>query len=455
MKKGAYGKHIKSRHATAGAFRCAICPEAFFRLENRIQHMSSVHRGMFFCNCCNIQFYQNSRYAKHMKDMHEIDVDSSDSYEVDLKLSDLKFLPHVKSGYEEDQQSVASSVNQDMEVDEEQEETNTGAFSRDEFMSRFVRNLNKENRKCDACDKTISKNSLYNHLMRYHAMTLPFKCPFCDLRLERAQYRIRHIQMFHPDDYKCYECGLQFQTHAKFAEHMLVEHNSTEIPEKSDGEERDLSSNDIKYVMHRTSEEDWPEDEQVEQKPEVKVSHEFLKPWVKEEPKGSSVVHDSLIEERPNYGQELNYTDFKNKYVVDEDQSSLRCIPCDRVILRTSACAHLRLWHAITMCYNCEICPEGFQRVDYRQRHMKFSHPDDFKCEDCQLQFHRSTLYRQHMLENHLTKVDVKELKTKDEIDVPLENMKFIEHVPDSVRVSLVTLNFLFDLQYLLKYKST
>jgi hypothetical protein len=435
MKKRNYGNHLKARHATTGAFRCAICPEAFFKPETRMQHMSSVHRGMFFCNCCNIQYYQNSRYAKHMKEMHEIDVDSSDNYEVDLSLSELRFVANAKPGYDDDQQSVSSMVEEEQE---DLQNSSTGAFTRDEFIMRYVKDVNKENRKCEACNRVISKNSLYNHLMRYHALTLPFKCPFCDLRLERAQYRMRHIQIFHPDDYKCNECGLQFQTHAKFAEHMLVEHNSANIPPKSSGEERDLSSLDIKYVVNRINDEDWPENEEMpEVKTEVKESHEFLKPWVKDEPKDRSVVNSLLLEPKTSLNVEYNYSDFKSTFVVEEDPSNLRCIPCDRVILRTSACAHLRLWHAITMCYNCEVCSEGFQRVDYRQRHMKFNHPDHYKCESCQLQFHRSVLYKQHMMEGHGISVEIEELKTKDEIDVPLENMKFVERVPDSIRVSL------------------
>jgi Zinc finger, C2H2 type len=448
MKKRNYGNHIKSRHATTGAYKCAICPEDFFRPEHRIQHMSNIHRGMFFCHTCNIQFYQNSRYAKHMKDMHEIEVDASDNYEVDLNLADLRFLPQVKPANDDDQNLSVPSIVHEMEVEvevEEETETISGALTRDEFIERYVQSVSKDNRKCNACDKVLLKGSLYNHLMRYHALTLPFKCPFCDLRLERAQYRIRHLQIFHPDEYKCNECGLQFQNHSKFAEHMTVEHNSTEIPRKSEGEERDLSSYDIKYVAHRSGEEDWQDDEQVDVKPEVKDSQQFLKPQIKEEPKDNYAMHsvfggeESLLEEqlKPFYGDELNYNDFKSKYMVEADATNLKCVPCDRLVIKTSACAHLRLWHAITMCYNCELCPDGFQRVDYRQRHMKFNHPDDYKCSLCDFQFHRSTLYKSHMLENHKIRVDVKELKAKDDIDVPLENMKFVEHVPEHVRVSL------------------
>lgn len=75
---------------------------------------------------------------------------------------------------------------------------------------------------------------------------------------------------------------------------------------------------------------------------------------------------------------------------------------------------------------------------------MSSAHPNDFKCNLCDTQFYRSALYKSHMKDTHHITLNVSELKTKDEIDVPLEQMKFKEHVPDSIRVSvsLFCLNF-------------
>lgn len=471
LKKKNFGNHIKSRHATTGAYKCAICSEAFFRPEHRIQHMSSIHRGMFFCQTCNIQFYRNSRYAKHMKDMHDIDVDNSDNYEVDLCLGDLKFVPLIKRTQEEEMNALQPSIVHEPdpdpeEMDEEYLESSE-TMTRDEFMTRYMKNISKDLRRCIACDKNVLKGSMYNHLMRFHAITLPYKCPFCDLRLERSQYRMRHLQMFHPDDYKCNECGLQFDQHGKFTEHMLVEHNIAANSPKAPGEEKDLSSYDIKYIAQRAGDDNyWQDDDSSEQMaaPEMIPAKyassssrqnydKLLKPKIKEEPNDdeSSLVmehsifgtDDSLLEEQsppqhkiPSNVKQYNYNDFKNKFVIEIDAVNLKCIPCDRIIVKTSACAHLRLWHAITMCYNCELCPVGFQRTDYRQRHMKFTHPEDFLCNICNIQFYRSVTYRNHMLGTHKVVAKVQPKKTKNQIDVPLEDMKFIEHVPDSVRVS-------------------
>lgn len=138
---------------------------------------------------------------------------------------------------------------------------------------------------------------------------------------------------------------------------------------------------------------------------------------------------------------EFSYNDFKSRYMIDHDAANMNCLPCDRVILKTSICAHLRLHHAITLSYNCELCSEGFQRSDYRQRHMKANHPEDFKCEHCEMQFCRSGLYKQHMMDWHKMNLVVPEMKSKDEVDVPLESLKFVVRLPDAMKVIYLKLH--------------
>lgn len=471
IRKKNFVNHAKSRHATAGAFRCAVCPEAFFRPEHRIQHMSKSHRGMYFCQSCNIQFYRNSRYAKHMKDQHDIEVDNSDQYEVDLALTDLRFVPYITKNQEEEANSSLPSIVHELEDEQEPEpqqvQSNEEEFKRDEFMAKFMKVVNKETRRCLACDKTMLKGSIYNHLMTYHAKTYLFKCPFCDVRLERAPTRIRHLQIFHPDDYKCQDCGIQFQKHSQFVDHMMEEHNFEVTTPKAPGEEKDLSSLDIMYIVKRPSEDNNEVEESnssFESSASKRTSRrfstfvsnsndKFLKPKIKEESKRPeyfmhSIFGDSnsLLEEKSdkvniNSGESssqanYNYADFKIRFVVDHDQANVKCLPCNRLVIKTSVCAHLRLHHSIVMSYNCELCTEGFQRSDYRMRHMKHSHPDDFKCTHCNTQFYRSKLFQEHMKSYHKMNYNVPELKTKEEVDVALETMRFVEHLPEALKVN-------------------
>lgn len=451
LRKKIFENHLKALHATTGAYKCAVCPVDFFRKEHRMQHMSQAHRGMFFCGACNIQYYRNSRYAEHMKQMHEIEVDSLDEYEVDLKLNELKFTTGKPEASDQNNDET------DIEVDEDEGESSTnnimpeGGFQRAEFMKRYIKIINKESRRCIACERTMLKRSMYSHLMTTHATIQPFKCPFCDLRLGRAPERMRHIETFHPNEYKCQECGVQFHKHALFADHMLEEHNINSTTEKAEGEEEDLESSEIKYVPVLQSEENslYQDDEGSTADGYSGTNNDastlgddmFLKPKIKEEPSSSGAIMHSIFGTDEPFPTDktisgYEYNEFKAKFIRSYDNDNFRCIPCGRLIIKTSICAHLRLWHALTMSYNCELCPVGFQRSDYRQRHMKMSHVNDFNCNLCDIQFYRSVLYKQHMLLNHQIKVNIPELKTKDEIDPPLESLKFIENVPDSIRVS-------------------
>lgn len=452
---------------------------------------------MFYCHTCNIQFYRNSRYALHMKSLHGIEVDATDSYAVDLNLDELLYVATIKrySGEEPNTSAVGQEesveyVEEEPEEAEPEQEVAGELMNRDTFLERYIKILGKESRRCLACDKMMLKGSMYNHLMRYHATIQPFKCPFCELRLERAPHRIKHIQMFHPNEYKCLECGIQFQKHARYSEHMLVEHNEIVKTSKAPGEEVDLSSLDIMYVAQREGDDNfWQDDDNsmtenssaanqmVNQGASTSAQSDdkFLKPRVKDEPihREATLVHsifgsdeplqEENSEECPAGDVEYSYFDFKNQFTAPYDSINFKCLPCNKAIAKTSACAHFRLWHAITMrfvcftftyfeffttnyfsSYNCELCPIGFQRSDYRFRHMSSAHPNDFKCNLCDTQFYRSVLYKSHMKDTHQIILNMPELKTKDEVDVPLEKMKFKEHVPDSIRVSVL----LFCLSY-------
>jgi hypothetical protein len=235
---------------------------------------------------------------------------------------------------------------------------------------------------------------------------------------------------------------------------MSIEHNVVVKTQKSPFEADDLSSTDIKYVQRKSNDDSvWNEIEdnpignstmlsELNDKPSTSSyraenSHE-LRPRIKNEPieQSSSVKCTQNAEDNTDDVEELFYDNFKAKYLKKVDRMSLKCLACNRMVIRTSVCAHLRLWHATTMMFNCELCDVGFRRSDYRQRHMAFSHPNDYKCIKCTMQFHHSSLYKEHMYEAHHLVVNVQMLKKRDETDVPLEKMKFSVHVPESMRVS-------------------
>lgn len=234
---------------------------------------------------------------------------------------------------------------------------------------------------------------------------------------------------------------------------MIIEHNIVVTSQKSLLEEQDLSSTELKYVFSRSTDDAWEEEEnQIENSSE---SNNFSKhkdicfsrsqvkiessPNINSKNLSKTLIYDNINQNiynnQPKIDIELPYLQFKNRFMQSIDSSTTKCLPCNRIIIKTSVCAHLRLWHASSMMFNCELCPIGFRRADYRQRHMSIHHPKDFKCLKCNLQFHYSSIYREHLWEAHKIRIDTFELKDRDDVDVPLEKMKFIEHVPDSLRV--------------------
>lgn len=220
MKKKNLANHLKARHSTSGAYLCEICREAFYRPEQRSQHMNAQHRGMFYCDGCNIQFYRNSRYVKHMKDLHEIELmDSKDRFEVDLGVGDLRFVPTVRKNNCDDQNAMLSMMynecsasNENVDPIEEMfsifnnedllypNTSSSEVYDRGDFMTKYFKNTSKDTKHCSACNKSFQASSLYHHLIHFHASILPFKCSFCDLRLERSSVRSRHMQVFHPNE---------------------------------------------------------------------------------------------------------------------------------------------------------------------------------------------------------------------------------------------------------------
>jgi hypothetical protein len=231
---------------------------------------------------------------------------------------------------------------------------------------------------------------------------------------------------------------------------MISEHNSNAAIPKSPFEEEDLSSGDLRYVANRLNHEilsneenEFPSDENSAmindyfEAPEQKDQHvatQKVKTELQE--RDESFFHESVLTEILNdKNAEYSYQEFKNLFIRENDDLTMKCVACDRIIIKTSVAAHLRLWHANLMMFNCELCTEGFRRNDYRLRHMTSAHPNDFKCHLCSVQFHRSVLYKDHMKDVHKIFIKTEELKSKEEIDVPFENMKFVQKTLENVRV--------------------
>lgn len=140
-------------------------------------------------------------------------MDNNDRMEVDLNVNSLRFVASIRKHNNDDehQRSIANfsydtSSNEDEENNLDPLEemmqliSNTDDMSRTDFMIMYFRNINRETKHCIACNKTFQASSIYHHLVHFHATAFPYKCPFCELRLERSATRARHMQVFHPNE---------------------------------------------------------------------------------------------------------------------------------------------------------------------------------------------------------------------------------------------------------------
>ena len=347
----------------------------------------------------------------------------------------------IKKGQEEDETRMTIEPDINLQEFDNHEEApsalpdNEAFLTRTAFMNKYFRTTSKDQRKCLPCDKIFPKGSLHSHLVKSHATVLPLKCPFCDLRLEYSSQRIRHMQFFHPHDYKCHECGLQFQKHSFFTTHMKVEHDKFETSKKSPFEEADIAQHDLKYVTHR---DDWQEDASTttesysaeSRKPSTSSASTeiFIKPKIKDEPQQAECIVQSSSEMFASDGRGwLTFSEFKAKYITstNNDFNNANCVACKIRINRQYLGQHLRLRHANKDSFFCELCPQSFRSEAARNGHMNVAHPSSYKCAKCDMQFHYSVVFRNHLKNVHGVVSSLPTLKPSCNMEISLENLKF------------------------------
>jgi len=135
-------------------------------------------------------------------------------------------------------------------------------------------------------------------------------------------------------------------------------------------------------------------------------------------------------------GRGMTFKKFTANY-IEKMGDWMKCKVCNIKMTKFSVKKHLKRSHATSMPFYCEFCPEGFQRPDYRTEHMKSLHPDQLNCSTCDMQFHHTSNYCDHMLLSHNVSTNLEAHKDKREVDVPLEKLRFVpERVDNDVSFS-------------------
>lgn len=279
-------------------------------------------------------------------------------------------------------------------------------YSKKDFIKKFF-TIDVGTLHCKICNKTGTRSSTEYHLVNYHAVQLPYKCLFCSKRFTEKKDRKKHLLSFHNGGYNCKFCKHKFMQHDELSFHTNDYHNSNDTEEKSSVDEIDLSIDEMWYTTHPQR-----------------------RPFRSSQNKGensSSVPKTNHIERNDDATKVYTFDEFRENFFIGVSEIHQKCVPCDKVIEKSSMLKHIRNCHSMKSSYFCELCPESFTNYAHRRRHMKKIHTKDFRCEFCDKQFHHSVRYKEHMDMNHTECVDIPTLKSLDEVDIPLEKIQFIE----------------------------
>lgn len=126
----------------------------------------------------------------------------------------------------------------------------------------------------------------------------------------------------------------------------------------------------------------------------------------------------------------MTFNEFSQNFIKDSGVSIV-CKVCNVSLSKFTLKKHVRLFHATTKSFFCELCSEGFRKAEERTQHMAASHPGHFKCSSCKVQFYISSSFVEHMQIIHNESVSLQPLKKLNEIDVPIERLRFTKEITE------------------------
>lgn len=282
---------------------------------------------------------------------------------------------------------------------------NVPKYSKDDFSEKFLVKKTDDFFRCVACQKDIYKRSIMLHIKSKHAAVRSYRCELCSDAFFRSDYRQRHFAAKHANDYKCFDCDVQFDRAFKYDAHMAQQHGILAKNFKPDeGKDLvDLSPHQIKYIEN-SSNYDYTDD-----------YDEFMR----YESRAPS-ISASVVSEIP-----LSKDDFIDKYMFSISDLVVNCIVCQQEIKKSSIVSHLLWKHAVKKPLKCAFCDERVVKNNARLSHMARCHPEEYKCSECNQQFVRHYQFVDHMNEFHCKNVTTRP-SSYEEDDLSMNEMSFI-----------------------------
>ncbi|CAO1382820.1 unnamed protein product [Diamesa hyperborea] len=365
--------------------KCSSCNLMFCSIEALYKHHAECDHK---CIECNTVYLRKDSYFKHLEKEHGIHLNLD---YVECQFCSHKFLTarglreHITRLHSEptDLLSSGSTLNKielpspvsSPSKSPSNKSTIKNELTRTEFVEKFLKLYQGDLWNCTLCDLKLVKRSIPRHLLFHHVVLKPFKCPFCSIRFPSSEMRLRHLNNDHPDGYKCETCMTVYEYGDSYLEHMLFIHGIVvDLP--ANEEEADIENDQLRYSCEELD---------------------------------SSSTKDQFIE----------------RYMKNVSTETLLCLPCKKNISKTGINFHLSRYHATEMAFKCAFCIRRFTRTEYRSKHMKISHPTDYYCFACNVQYPHHIMYSEHMRTSHSFNLTTKP-EPGEEDDISFNDLRFV-----------------------------
>lgn len=278
------------------------------------------------------------------------------------------------------------------------------ALNYNDFVAQHIVDKDDKSFRCNPCGKTISKMFYKVHLVRYHSIGKHYGCQLCNDTFKKKQTRLRHMAVKHENDFKCYDCVIQYDTASAYTEHMRLNHNKIVTVRVTKPEsEMDVPLEQMSYTGAVTV---------------VSGTTRFNIP----KNTYDDIPDDIVLNRDQLYGK------FYRSIKKNSNESGIaktKCLACNKIFSSQNRSLHAFYNHAIARPFRCELCPhKGFFTRMKRLAHMKITHPNDYNCQQCNKQYDRAHEYAAHMKQHSVTVVipNINE----DEINVPFDKMGYM-----------------------------
>lgn len=273
--------HVLQNHVVNRPFGCEFCTMRFFTTFKRIQHMNMKHPTENKCGVCLLQFERSYRYAEHLKEDHNINMDISDNFEdLDVPTANLRFtkkLTAVRALMREQQRAEKRTISLDSSYfsmqDRNCEICNVEFDSSRSFRQHMrdhavgvvsipVKKLTPQKEEplpqpqpreclfqCEFCDKKFlalfalnahkkfkhGKNSDGSPLVSKHRhvkQKFEVNCEICSFSSFRRDYVEHHNKATHKGEFQCHICDRILSGYNSYIHHIRSMHPKSKIDTK-------------------------------------------------------------------------------------------------------------------------------------------------------------------------------------------------------------------------------